>query len=324
MNRKNSQTPLELLCEMLVAGTGLRAMLVDLAELPRLHKDLELDYRRYQVHCSEFCEAVKSSEKAWRRCIRCQDAAVYKAERSGPYVGTCHMGIDEIVYPVRYGGKIIGVLLAGQVHVAGRARLSPSEIRNKAAKTGINLNDLRQAAGTIPRADAEAMDMVMRRLGVAEKFILGYVQNSRGRRKSWSLRRRPILPKEQPLTGQFRHRWLARQGMHIARSEYHRQLTTAGVAGRLQAPVSVFCHAFKRETGQPFRMFLLRIRIDAAKRLLGKPGARVSVVALAAGFQDFSYFSRIFARIVGHSPVKYRNLLASSRGKRRPQTKSNY
>jgi len=309
---------------MLVAGTGLHAMLSDMVEMTRAHKDLALDVRRYQVHASEFCAIAKSTAAGWRRCVRCQNAAAFKARRIGQYIGACHLGLNEIVYPLKVGGKLIGIIFVGQGHFEGMRRLPTAVLKRKALHLGINWRKLRMASGKIPLASAETVERLICQVEVVGKFVNAYVKDLRGRPQGWSHMRRPVMSEAPHSTGHARERWLAEQGAEIAKREYHKPLTTAGVASRLHAPLSVFCHAFKRETGQPFRMFVLLNRIEAAKLLLRKPGFRISDIALEVGFREFSYFSRVFARLVGHSPLKYRNMVISSRDKRLPQTKSNY
>ena len=62
---------------------------------------------------------------------------------------------------------------------------------------------------------------------------------------------------------------------------------------------SEFSRAFHREHGVSYRRFLLHYRIDRAREFLAEPLASVSQVAYEVGFNDLSYFGRVFRRIVG-------------------------
>ena len=69
---------------------------------------------------------------------------------------------------------------------------------------------------------------------------------------------------------------------------------------------SFLSHTFSKETGQPLTKFIHQIRIQEALRLFNTTALSVSDVALAVGYQDFSYFSKIFTKQVGCSPRAYR------------------
>jgi AraC-like DNA-binding protein len=49
-----------------------------------------------------------------------------------------------------------------------------------------------------------------------------------------------------------------------------------------------------------------RARIERTKQLLLNPHMRISEAAYEAGFQSLSQFNRVFRRIAGESPTRYR------------------
>jgi transcriptional regulator GlxA family with amidase domain len=64
---------------------------------------------------------------------------------------------------------------------------------------------------------------------------------------------------------------------------------------------------FKRATGMHFTEHLSRVRVERARNLLANPHLRVSEVAFEAGFQSLTHFNRVFKKILGQSPTKYRS-----------------
>lgn len=76
-------------------------------------------------------------------------------------------------------------------------------------------------------------------------------------------------------------------------------------------------HLFKKHTGLSFIQFLNKLRIEKSIRLLNNPNLTISQVAYAAGFEDCSYFCRIFKRVNGSSPVNFRKILCARRKKTR-------
>ncbi|RLF32357.1 MAG: hypothetical protein DRN08_06725 [Thermoplasmata archaeon] len=67
-----------------------------------------------------------------------------------------------------------------------------------------------------------------------------------------------------------------------------------------------FSRIFKAYTGMTFKTYHNARRIDAAKKLLQKPENRISEVCYAVGYNDLSYFNRVFRRYTGMSPSLFR------------------
>jgi multiple sugar transport system substrate-binding protein len=69
---------------------------------------------------------------------------------------------------------------------------------------------------------------------------------------------------------------------------------------------SHFSVLFKDVTGQTFTDYLMRVRIEEARRLLGRPEYNISQISHEVGFNDESYFSFTFKRLTGVTPSHYR------------------
>jgi AraC-like DNA-binding protein len=63
-----------------------------------------------------------------------------------------------------------------------------------------------------------------------------------------------------------------------------------------------FCREFKNITGKPLGQYLNAIKISKAKSMLKNGDANITEVALACGFDDISYFSRLFKKYEKVSP----------------------
>ncbi len=81
-------------------------------------------------------------------------------------------------------------------------------------------------------------------------------------------------------------------------------LASAAKAARLSAVH--FCRVFKKATGFGFSAYLARMRIDRAKSLLRDSGLRINEIATTVGFASTPNFNRVFKRLVGRSPTKFR------------------
>jgi AraC-like DNA-binding protein len=62
---------------------------------------------------------------------------------------------------------------------------------------------------------------------------------------------------------------------------------------------------FRQEQRETFSAYVLRRRIERARDLLATGDRPVSQVAYAVGFNDLSYFARVFRRMVGMPATEY-------------------
>jgi len=69
---------------------------------------------------------------------------------------------------------------------------------------------------------------------------------------------------------------------------------------------SYFCRIIKDELGCTFTEYVNRIRVDRSKSLLRNTGMSIVEIACAVGFDDQSYYTRIFKKQTGLAPGKYR------------------
>lgn len=80
------------------------------------------------------------------------------------------------------------------------------------------------------------------------------------------------------------------------------------VAATVNLSPSHFSVVFGRETGQSFKDYLTRVRIDRAKELLRTTNMKCSEIAFQSGYNDPHYFSYVFRKNTGLPPQQFRQL----------------
>jgi AraC-like DNA-binding protein len=83
--------------------------------------------------------------------------------------------------------------------------------------------------------------------------------------------------------------------------------SVADLARASSMSISSFARAFKRTLGVPPHQWLLRRRIEKAKRMLRSSNEPLADIAVACGFADQSHLTRVFVRYVGATPRRWRN-----------------
>jgi two-component system response regulator YesN len=85
-----------------------------------------------------------------------------------------------------------------------------------------------------------------------------------------------------------------------------------GFLGRDQIAAAVFLspdhlsHIFKKETGLSLSDYIIEQRMKKAKELLLTTNMMVSEIAIEAGYSNLPYFSKLFHRCIGVTPLIYR------------------
>jgi transcriptional regulator GlxA family with amidase domain len=85
-----------------------------------------------------------------------------------------------------------------------------------------------------------------------------------------------------------------------------RRLTVASLAARVNMSTRNFARVFSREMGATPSQYLLRLRVEAARRLLEQTDKAAGQISRACGFSSTDLMRRAFQRLLGSTPRKYR------------------
>ena len=83
-------------------------------------------------------------------------------------------------------------------------------------------------------------------------------------------------------------------------------LTRQELAEQVYLSESYVSHLFSKETGEPLADYITNRKIELAQNLLSTTSYPVSIIAVKAGYSNFSYFSKLFKKKTGLAPNEYR------------------
>ena len=89
------------------------------------------------------------------------------------------------------------------------------------------------------------------------------------------------------------------------KEHYKENIGRTEIAEQFYLAPEYLSKAYKKQTGKNIKDTIAECRIEEAKRMLER-GERVSDVAEAVGFDNFTYFSTMFKKYTGLSPNQYR------------------
>ena len=103
-----------------------------------------------------------------------------------------------------------------------------------------------------------------------------------------------------------RHANVIHQSVQYIHAHYAEKITLEEMARRVYLSPAYFSRVFKEETGEAFTAYLNRVRIDRSKELLRHKSIRLTDIALLVGFEDQSYYSKVFKKLEGITPLRFR------------------
>lgn len=87
---------------------------------------------------------------------------------------------------------------------------------------------------------------------------------------------------------------------------YANNLTLELVANQVHLNPTYFSTLFKQSTGSSFKEYLNMVRVEESKRLLSNTDYSLIDIAVATGFEDQSYFTKVFKKYTGLTPKQFR------------------
>ena len=104
----------------------------------------------------------------------------------------------------------------------------------------------------------------------------------------------------------MRHASALRRAQSFIWKNLARKVSLEEIAKAVGLSPPYFSTVFKEEMGENFSSYINRLRVEKAATLLTETGTPIKTVAKFCGFEDQSWFSKIFKHYIGITPGKYR------------------
>lgn len=239
-----------------------------------LQKHLQLP-RRHIVHATAFCDCMKQRPGAMDRCIRCKGKAIDKARgEKEAFAGLCTFGAFEACYPVFRGDVLLCIVFVGNIIGKESDLLS---------RSGLGAND--PILDTMHRNMTEA-DCLKVCSVVASYITLLYDSMPEARENSI-------------------HATIAAVRSYVDTYFFH-EISLTSLAKLYHYNEKYLGTLFKKQTGVSFLEYLNSKRLKHARMLLESSPENIMDIAIKSGFNNVTYFNRLFKSKYGMTPSKYR------------------
>jgi YesN/AraC family two-component response regulator len=104
----------------------------------------------------------------------------------------------------------------------------------------------------------------------------------------------------------IRHKDIIYKAVNYVQRNYMKRVSLEEVARSVYLNSSYFSKIFKNEMKCTFVSYVNKIRINASKNLLLDISIPLTDVSSLVGFEDQSYFTKVFKKAIGVTPGKFR------------------
>ncbi|MCF6334930.1 MAG: PocR ligand-binding domain-containing protein [Spirochaetales bacterium] len=105
----------------------------------------------------------------------------------------------------------------------------------------------------------------------------------------------------------IKHTDVIYKSIHYMNNHFNEKIILDDVADEVSLSPAYFSKIFKEQTNDNFTHYLNKLRIGKSKSLLRDSTIPLVDIAGMVGYEDQSYFSKVFKKITGSTPGKYRD-----------------
>jgi AraC-like DNA-binding protein len=238
-----------------------------------------------------FCSLMAGSNRTCSSCLQLQRKVEEEARLEAKTL-KCFAGLCDSAVPVRVGENLIAFLQTGQILLHQPTQTQFRRTTRQLLKWGANI-DVKQ----LEEAFFQTRVVTKKQYESIVRLLVIFAQHL-------STLSNQLLVKQETAESPV----ISRARVYIT-DHQSEDLSLGQVAQAVNMSAFYFCKTFKKSTGMTFTDYLARVRVEKVKNLLLNPHKRVSEAAYEAGFQSLSQFNRVFRKIAGESPSRYRERL---------------
>jgi YesN/AraC family two-component response regulator len=242
-----------------------------------------VEFFAYPSERSIFCTIARSHPQINKKCIKCDLEAFQKCKKTGsPIIYQCHLGLTEVIAPVKEDDIIICYFMFGQIIVDETKEQSRDDIYNHIKTEGFDEAKIKDAIKNIKSVNIMHVNASVKMM----EAILSYMFSNK----------LVTLTKVQ-----FINQLNSYIASHFSKDIHIDDLCKYYGIGRTRlyelSKSYLDCGLYEYVTHQ---------KIIYAQKLLKETSLNIMDIAEEAGFSDYNYFSRVFRKRAGVSPRQYR------------------
>ena len=280
-------TPLGLkeFINVITMGTMLHVCIHDLSGILTISQ-FELDYIN-TIHYTEVCNFAKTTKSGLKLCMKCKLLANKKAvTEQKPFKGICPLGVTEYVYPVVIDDTVVCIIYLG--NICEDITKTQENMKHVCKITGIKNSVINPIYSMDNNKDTDRYRHIAE--AIQSYITLMYIHAD--------------------IKVDKRVHWAVQSFANYADTFFNKDITIVDLAKLYNINEKYAGRLFKNQMKMSFNEYLNSRRIDAAKKMLRDTDMRVTEIAMECGYNNITYFNRIFKSLTRMTPKEYRTTIS--------------
>mgnify|MGYP000861085827 CR=1 FL=1 len=292
---------LNYLIENIINKYNVRINMADIAGISKTDSRIDDIFIRYSYHNNCFCNNIKKNKVTFKLCVRSKNMLCKAFNKiKTPFYGRCYMGVNEFYYPVLFNEQPIALICVGQF--TDNMEESVRFVKYKAERYGLDPETcVREYISITKEIDFSVSDLNKDVWCLCNYMSMYYrnklLQDSIKAELSTAVR---------STADYYQNKFIVSSAMNFIKTNYSNKISLDLIAKHCYCSPAYLSHLFKKETGISIIDYINECRISRAKHLLDITDLTVTQISSEVGFNDSSYFSKTFKKILGISPDHYR------------------
>jgi AraC-like DNA-binding protein/ligand-binding sensor protein len=234
---------------------------------------------------SPFCKIVRSDPETNQRCIDCDLLHMEECiKENAPMVYTCHLGLTEVIAPVKEDNTIIGFFMFGQFLIEESKKQTFLSIYDKVKGLSVDVDDsaLKNAMEKIVCVTSSKLKALVI---IFEALISQIISTN--------------------VIDYSNIKFISNLNLFID-SHISESISIKNIYEHLNISRNFLYIYAKKYLDCNINEYILSRKINHAKNLLVNTKIKIKDLPDKTGFSDYHYFARIFKKLTGVSPRSYR------------------
>lgn len=231
-----------------------------------------------------FCRLIKSVPKGKKSCLFCDKRLIEECSKNRtPVTARCHAGLIDTAVPIIYKNQILAFILFGQIK---DVRLTGNDdmllLKSVSEDLKIPIQRLQNAYAALKSLEPYVIKSTTNILAFATLELL--------------------TSKTIDLSD---HTFVTRINEYISEN-LQNPICVATICDEFEISKNRLYSLWKKHFNETIGDYILRIRMEKAKKLLTNTDEKISAICIKVGIPDYNYFSKLFKKFYGISCSEYR------------------
>ena len=230
----------------------------------------------YPKEKNEICRCIQEDNEEYKICAACDKAACRVAlETHGTHIYKCRYGFVEAVSPLYNFGTLTGFLMMGQV-------FEEDCVPNGKELTSKIGTEAEAMLSAVPILKPDMINSYLKIMTICAQYLT--LSNA--------------MPSEKPTVAEIAKRYI--------HENFKEKINIKDMCIEISCSKSTLITSFKRSYGITVNNYLNEVRLEEACKMLSQKSKSIGEIALAVGFSDQSYFSKVFSAKYGMPPSDFK------------------